>query len=53
MINKILERALRIILNDHISDFETMLWNINDITFHHRNIETSKICARQPLKNLK
>ena len=32
MINKIHERALRIVLNDHISDFDTMLRNINDIT---------------------
>ena len=28
MINKIHERALRIVLNDHISDFETMLRNM-------------------------
>ena len=40
MINKIHERALRIVLNDHISDLETMLRNINDITIHHRNIQT-------------
>ena len=39
MINKIHERALRIVLNDHISNFETMLWNMNDITIHHRNIQ--------------
>ena len=40
MINKIHERALRIVLNDHISDFETKLRNMNDITIHHRNIQT-------------
>ena len=40
MINKIHERAFRIVLNDHINDFETMLRNINDITIHHRNIQT-------------
>ena len=40
MINKIHEGALRIVLNDHLSDFETMLRNINDITIHHRNIQT-------------
>ena len=28
MISKIKER---IVLNDHVSDFEAMLWNINDI----------------------
>ena len=38
-INKRLERALRIVLNEHISDFEAMLWNMNDITIHHRNIQ--------------
>ena len=38
--NKIHERATRIVLNDHISDFETMLRNMNDITIHHRNIQT-------------
>ena len=37
VINKIHERALGIVLNDHISDFETMFCNINDI-IHHRNI---------------
>ena len=40
MVNKIHERALRIVLNDHITDFETMLRYINDITIHHRNIQT-------------
>ena len=40
MINKIHKRALRIVLNDHFSDFETMLLNMNDITIHHRNIQT-------------
>ena len=43
MINNIHERALRIVLNDHIGDFETMLQNINDITLHHRNIQTLTI----------
>ena len=31
MINKVHERALRVILNDHESDFETLLQNNNDI----------------------
>ena len=43
MIKKIHERALRIVLNDHFSDFDTMLLNMNDITIHHRNIETLMI----------
>ena len=43
MMGKIHERALRIVLNDHIlrlSHFETMLRNINEITIHHRNTQT-------------
>ena len=43
MINKIHERDLRIVLNDHFSDFETMLLNMNDITIHHGNIQTLMI----------
>ena len=43
MINKIHKRALRIVLNDHFNDFETMLLNMNDITIHHRNIQTLMI----------
>ena len=44
MINNIHERALTIVvLNDHIGDFETMLRNINDITIHHRNVQTFMI----------
>ena len=40
MINKIHERALRLILNDHTSDFDTLLQNNNDTCNHHRNIQT-------------
>ena len=40
MINKILEGALRLILNDHITDFDTLLQNNNDAFNHHRNIQT-------------
>ena len=43
MINKIHGTTLRIVLSNHISDFETMLCNINDITIHHRNIQTLMI----------
>ena len=39
MIKKIHERAIKVVLNDHFSDFETMLLNMNDITIHHRNIQ--------------
>ena len=40
MIKKIHERAIKVVLNDHFSDFKTMLLNMNDITIHHRNIQT-------------
>ena len=40
MINKIHERALRLILNDHTSDFDTLLQNNNNTCNHHRNIQT-------------
>ena len=40
MINKIHEWALGLILNDHTSDFGTLLQSLNDTCNHHRNIET-------------
>ena len=41
MINKIHERALRLILNvDHTSHFDTLLQNNSDTCNHHRNIQT-------------
>ena len=40
MINKVHERALRVTLNDHESDFETFLQNNNGVCNHHRNIQT-------------
>ena len=40
MINKVHERALRVILNDCESHFEALLQNNNDICNHHRNIQT-------------
>ena len=39
MINKVHERALRVILNDHESDFETLLQNNNVVCNRHRNIQ--------------
>ena len=47
MINKIHKKIITIVLNDHISDFETMLWNMNDITIHHKNIQTFMIQTLQ------
>ena len=38
-INKIHEWALRLILNDHTSDFDTLLQNNNYTCNHHRNIQ--------------
>ena len=43
MINKILEQALRLIVNDHTSDVDTLLQNNNDTFNHHRNIQTLMI----------
>ena len=39
MKNKLHERAMRIVLNDHISDFEALLHKSNDVSSHHRNIQ--------------
>ena len=39
MINKLHERALRLLLNDHVSDFEALLRKSNDVSCHHRNIQ--------------
>ena len=47
MINKIHERALRLILNDHTSDFDTLLQNNND-----RNIQTLMIEIYKMKNNL-
>ena len=40
MINKIHERALRLILNDNTSDFDTLLQNNNATSNNHGNIQT-------------
>ena len=40
MINKVHERALRMLLNDHESDFEKLLHINNDVCNHHKNIQT-------------
>ena len=36
--NKVHERALRIVFNDHITDFETLPQKSNDISSHHWNL---------------
>ena len=40
VINKVHERALRVLLNDHESDFEKLFHINNDVCNHHRNIQT-------------
>ena len=39
MINKLHERAPRLVPSDHVSDFEALLRKSNDIFYHHRNIQ--------------
>ena len=52
MINRIHERVLRLILNDHTSDFDTLLQNNNDTCNHHRNIQTLMIEIYKMKNNL-
>ena len=40
VINKIHERALRVILGDDLSDFKSLLQNNKDIYRHHKNIQS-------------
>ena len=40
MVNKLLQRTLRIILNDHIKYFEVLLQKSNDKSSRNRNIRT-------------
>ena len=39
MINKVHERALRVILGDDLSEFESLLQSNKDICSHHKNIQ--------------
>ena len=43
MINRVHQRALRVILGDDLSDFESLLQNNRDICSHHKNIQSLKI----------
>ena len=38
--NKVHERAIRVLLNGYESDFEKLLHINNDVCNHHRNIQT-------------
>ena len=40
MINKVHERALRVLLGDGLTDFESLLQNNKDICSHHKNIQS-------------
>ena len=39
MINRVNERALRVILGDDLSDFESLLQNNKDLCSNHKNIQ--------------
>ena len=39
MTNKSHERALRLVLNDHVNDFGALLRTTNNTSYHHRNIQ--------------
>ena len=52
MINQIYKKVLRIVLNDHISDTETMFRNIVGIISHFRNIQTLTIKLFKIMYNL-
>ena len=42
-INKLHERALRIVYEDNISNFEELLEKDNSVSIHHQNIQTAAI----------
>ena len=48
-INIVHERALKVVLNDHTSDFKTFLQRNNDVCNHHRSIQALLIetCKRK------
>ena len=39
VINKLHETALKLVLNDHVNDFEALLRKSNDVSCNHRNIQ--------------
>ena len=39
MTNKSHERALRLVLNDHVNDFGALLRTTNNTSYHYRNIQ--------------
>ena len=51
-INKLHERALRIVYNDTITSFEELLVNDNTFTIHHQNIQSLAIEMYKAVNNL-
>ena len=51
-INKIHERALKIVYNDHISSFETLLDKSGTVSIHHRNLQLLAVELYKAVHNL-
>ena len=51
-INRIHERALRIVYNNNCSSFDVLLQKCESVTLHHRNIQKSAIEIYKALHNL-
>ena len=51
-INRIHERALRIVYNDNFSSFDVLLQKSESVTIHHRNIQTLAVEIYKALHNL-
>ena len=51
-INKLHERALRIVYNDTITSFEELLIQGKTFTIHHQNIQSLAIEMYKPVNNL-
>ena len=52
LINRIHERALRLVYNDYSSDFDSLLVMDNSVTIHHRNILALSLGIYKSVKNL-
>ena len=51
-INRLHERALIIVYNDHVSSFQDLLNRDNSFTIHHQNIQSLTIKIYKTLNNL-
>ena len=52
LINRIHERALRIVYNDYLSDFNSLLVKDDSVIIHHRNIQALTLEIYKTLNNL-